>query len=831
MDQLIGRRIGDRYQIVARVGVGAVATIYRARETSTGTDVAVKVVRPEIGRNPTVSARFQREVKAASKLEHPGIVRVLDWGLEGDMPWLAMELIEGEDLFEVLDRAGPLPQAWSVAVAMRVCEALEAAHREGVVHRDLKPENIMLTVPDPRTGEQLVKVLDFGIAKLLGPLPGDMFSDETIPQVLTKAGSAVGTPSHMAPEQARGGEIDGRADIYAVGVLLYEMVTGHLPFEGTNPMLVAIQQVRDAPPSPRLHLPSINPSLERLILRMLEKDPADRPQSASALARELLTVLAMIDDGDDPTVRNPSTASSISAIHGRPPHTITEIKTRTAHDSDDDDDSPTRMVDDGPSTQLLDDDGPVTKLVEDDDEGPSTRLLEDGDPSSDPVEDDDGPSTRLVEDDDDDEPSTRLVEQDDDGPSTRLVDDGPATRLTVPRPDPKIPAPRTMIVEDEWEGTTERVFLSDDLVARFDDLDSEDVTLRKDPLGSDSRFDIVDELTNLDRRPKRGGLEPRAMPRGLRDEPEPAEVSTRIVDPSPDLADGGPTLRRPMDSEAPVATVVADADPLVEAAKAAAARTRGRTVAGLGTRPSPRLDDEPQARPVRRAAYEIEDGDSEAPVATVVADPSELVEAARRSRNVAARITGEVPHVPDPTPRPPVGNAVLEAPPPPPPTSEPRSPLSPFPERRYDDDDGIDAPQFSDRKYDQLPGSSTPHFPPRPEDAARPRTSSNMDGPAEAVPWEARAAARSATSPQPAPEREVRMAATSGMDHQVAPPGQVGVDAPSDWQAPGSRNYAGELEDMLKQMPKQRGRPIFTTLLVVVLVSIAIAVFAWVVYY
>ena len=135
VDQLIGRRIGDRYQIVSRVGVGAVATIYRARETTAGTDVAVKVVRSEIGRNPTVSARFQREVKAASKLDHPGIVRVLDWGLEGDMPWLAMELIEGEDLFEVLDRAGPLPQAWSVAVAMRVCEALEAAHGEGVVHR------------------------------------------------------------------------------------------------------------------------------------------------------------------------------------------------------------------------------------------------------------------------------------------------------------------------------------------------------------------------------------------------------------------------------------------------------------------------------------------------------------------------------------------------------------------------------------------------------------------------------------------------------------------------------------------------------------------------
>ena len=298
----------------------------------------------------------------------------------------------------------------------------------------------MLTVPDPQTGEQLVKVLDFGIAKLVGPLPGDVFSDETVPQVLTKAGSAVGTPSHMAPEQARGGEVDGRADIYAVGVLLYEMITGHLPFEGTNPMLVAIQQVRDEPPSPRVHLPSINPSLERLILRMLEKDPADRPQSASALAGELLAVLAMIDDGDEPTVRSPSTASTISAIAGHHQVTITEVKAVTDRDDDDDDDDevPTRMVDDGPSTRLMEDDGPSTRLVEDDDDGPATRLVEDDDegPSTRLMEDD-GPSTRLVEDDDDG-PSTRLVQEDDDGPSTRLVDDGPATRLTVPRPGPKL---------------------------------------------------------------------------------------------------------------------------------------------------------------------------------------------------------------------------------------------------------------------------------------------------------------------------------------------------------------------------------------------------------
>jgi serine/threonine protein kinase len=283
IDNLIGRVVDGRYRVLERIGTGAMAAIYRAEQDSEPKEVALKIIRPEIVQNRTVSARFHREAKAASKLKHPGIVRVLGWGFEDDVPYIAMELIDGEDLFEVLEREHTLPQAWSVLTAMRICEALSVAHAAGVVHRDLKPENIMVMPPDEE-GQRIVKILDFGIAKLVDPVD---FSEETVPQVLTKVGSAVGTPSHMAPEQARGGPVDGRTDIYAVGVLLYEMTTGHLPFEGSNPLLVAIQQVRDVPPPPSQYLPDLHPDFEKLILRALEKSPARRPQTADEMLAAL----------------------------------------------------------------------------------------------------------------------------------------------------------------------------------------------------------------------------------------------------------------------------------------------------------------------------------------------------------------------------------------------------------------------------------------------------------------------------------------------------------------------------------------------------------------
>ncbi len=292
-DDLIGRVIAGRFRIAGALGTGAMATIYRARDLLEMRDVAVKIVKPDIVRNKTAAARFHREAKAASKLKHPGIVRVVAWGFDVDLPYIAMELVEGEDLFELLDRRGTLTEVEALKVVMTLCDALQAAHEQGIVHRDLKPENIMVTMVEE--GEPALKVLDFGIAKLVGPQPGDMWGDETVPQALTKVGSAVGTPSHMAPEQARGEAVDGRTDIYACGVLLYEMVTGHLPFEGDNPLHVAIRQVRDPPPPPSTHNPDLHPELEAIILQALEKDPAARFQSATELEHALRAVLLELD--------------------------------------------------------------------------------------------------------------------------------------------------------------------------------------------------------------------------------------------------------------------------------------------------------------------------------------------------------------------------------------------------------------------------------------------------------------------------------------------------------------------------------------------------------
>jgi serine/threonine protein kinase len=297
-DSLIGRLVAGQYRIASRLGTGAMATIYRAVDEKNQREVALKIVKPEIMSNKTAAARFHREAKAASKLEHAGIVAIIAWGFDDEHPYIAMELIEGEDLFELLDRRGSLTEEQALLVVIALCDALHVAHEQGVVHRDLTPENIM--VGGLEAGEATdrihIKVLDFGIAKLVGPGgPGDMWADETVPQALTKVGSAVGTPSHMAPEQARGDQVDGRTDIYACGVLLYEMVTGHLPFEGDNPLHVAIRQVRDAPPPPTLHKPDMHPELEEIILRMLEKDPDARFQTVAELESALGEVLRDID--------------------------------------------------------------------------------------------------------------------------------------------------------------------------------------------------------------------------------------------------------------------------------------------------------------------------------------------------------------------------------------------------------------------------------------------------------------------------------------------------------------------------------------------------------
>jgi serine/threonine-protein kinase len=299
-DALVGHLVGGRYRIVDVIGEGAMASIYRAQCDDPARVVAVKLIHPEMIKNETALARFHREATAAGRLKHPGCVEMLDWGVEGQRPYIVMELVPGEDLYRLLGRERRIAQERAIAIAIKLCDVLEAAHELGIIHRDLKPENIMLMPPDARTGQQHIKVLDFGIAKLVMPDHSDTWSDATSPRALTRVGSAIGTPTHMSPEQAKGQPIDGRADLYAVGVLLYEMVTGHLPFEGKDPIRVAVAQVKEPPRPPSDHYAEIDSSLEHTILVCLAKAPDARWQTAAELRERLTKVLeALASEFDD----------------------------------------------------------------------------------------------------------------------------------------------------------------------------------------------------------------------------------------------------------------------------------------------------------------------------------------------------------------------------------------------------------------------------------------------------------------------------------------------------------------------------------------------------
>jgi serine/threonine-protein kinase len=282
-DPLLGQTVSGRFLLEELVGQGGMGRVYRARHLESHSPVALKLLKPALLGDPTLVGRFEREAAAASRLHHPNVVSVLEFGRAGPdgTLFIAMEYVEGIDLRVVLRDQWPLPEARLCHLLAQVLSALGEAHARNVIHRDLKPENIMV-VKDLGEGER-VKVLDFGIAKILdGDLP-----------VLTRNDVVCGTPQYMAPEQATGAGLDARSDLYAVGVILYQLCTGRLPFDGTNAMDVLTQHVNDLPQAPRQRSPdvSISEALERLILRALEKDPARRPQSAQEFRKLLLAVV------------------------------------------------------------------------------------------------------------------------------------------------------------------------------------------------------------------------------------------------------------------------------------------------------------------------------------------------------------------------------------------------------------------------------------------------------------------------------------------------------------------------------------------------------------
>ena len=279
--------ISERYRIEKRIGEGGMGSVYRAKHITMNTDVAIKVLHRSLAKEEEFAMRFQREAQAASLIKHPNICAATDFGkLPDGSFYLVMEYLAGETLEELMRREVLVPLQETLQIAEQIASVLHEAHEHGIVHRDLKPENIMLVMRAGQAG--VVKVMDFGIASVRD---GERLAPETR---ITRAGIAYGTPAYMSPEQVAGQtDIDGRADLYSLGIMLYEMLTGSHPFDAQNAAAMMAQHLTTLPPAPSLKAPSVKipPALEELVLRLLAKEPLDRPQSA-AETKEALHQLA-----------------------------------------------------------------------------------------------------------------------------------------------------------------------------------------------------------------------------------------------------------------------------------------------------------------------------------------------------------------------------------------------------------------------------------------------------------------------------------------------------------------------------------------------------------
>src|SRR3974390_1445845 len=267
---LAGRVFSNRYEIQRELAQGGMAEVYLARDQLLSRPVALKALFPEDAREPSFVERFRREAQAAANPNHPNIVAIYDWGQEGGTYFIVMEYVEGRSLRDLIRSEGPLDPNEASEITAEIASALAFAHKSGVVHRDVKPGNVLLT----RGG--LVKVTDFGIARA-GTSDG-----------LTQTGSVMGTAPFFSPEQAQVLPVDGRSDVYSLGIVLYEMVTGVCPFTGDSPVSVAYKHVREPPVAPTERNPEVPPDLEQIILTALAKDPEERYQTADDLRADLL---------------------------------------------------------------------------------------------------------------------------------------------------------------------------------------------------------------------------------------------------------------------------------------------------------------------------------------------------------------------------------------------------------------------------------------------------------------------------------------------------------------------------------------------------------------
>jgi serine/threonine-protein kinase len=271
------------YRVLRKIGEGGMGSVYSAVQPVIGKRVAIKVLAPHIAGNPELVRRFVDEARAVNKIGHPNIIDIFSFGwLPDQRHYFAMEFLDGQSLADRL-KGGPFQPDEARRLLRQMCQALEAAHRQGIVHRDLKPDNIWIV--QPQHGDSYVKLLDFGIAKLMGD------ADEGH---RTQTGIVMGTPAYMSPEQCRGVNVDKGTDIYALGMILYEMFAGRLPFQGSFAELITHHLIT-VPDPPSRHRP-VPRALEQLIMRCIDKDPAQRPQSAEALGKALDAALPTADE-------------------------------------------------------------------------------------------------------------------------------------------------------------------------------------------------------------------------------------------------------------------------------------------------------------------------------------------------------------------------------------------------------------------------------------------------------------------------------------------------------------------------------------------------------
>ena len=292
-DPLLGRTIAGRFVISERIGAGGMGIVYRARHEVVGRDVAIKFLAPDLAFEPANRTRFLREARAANRINHEHIIDITDFGETDDgLVYLVMEFLDGVPLNVQVAR-GPLPLNRAMGIALQVARAMARAHELHVVHRDLKPDNIYLLSGYPG---DFVKILDFGLAHMRGELR------------VTATGAVFGTPEYISPEQARGAPIGPGADLYSLGIVIFEMLTGVLPFEGNTPELI-LKHLRVPARAPSFYQPTLPPEVDKIVLRLLAKDPADRHQSAYELAGEILAWLEA----------NRTSSISVTPVEAGPP--------------------------------------------------------------------------------------------------------------------------------------------------------------------------------------------------------------------------------------------------------------------------------------------------------------------------------------------------------------------------------------------------------------------------------------------------------------------------------------------------------------------------------